>query len=321
MSHETADLRLVPARVPTGKSRSRGALEETSTTAPIAALIGSSPAMDALREAIARLAPTDFTVLVCGESGTGKELVARALHQNSPRNRGPFIAVNCAALVDSLLEAELFGIEDRTATGVQGRPGKFELAHRGTLLLDEVADLSRSAQATLLRALQDLTIERVGGHRSRRVDARVIVATNQPLARLVERRRFRADLFYRLSGIEISVPPLRARPFDIPSLTAHFLHMHGGPGRTLAPAAMEALLRYRWPGNVRELERVVQRCVAWSPHREIALEALPSHLGASQPAAQIAAPRQTSLRAWAARHVQAVFQDCGGNKELACRRL
>jgi transcriptional regulator with PAS, ATPase and Fis domain len=277
--------------------------------------------MDAVREAITRLAPNDFTVLITGESGTGKELVARALHQYSSRHHGPFVAVNCAAFVDTLLEAELFGIEDRTATGVQGRAGKFELAHGGTIFLDEVAELSNRAQAALLRTLQDLTIERVGGHRSRRIDARVVVATNDSLANLVERHRFRADLFYRVSGIEISLPPLRERPEDIPALVEHFVEVHGGEGRTICRQAIDLFQRYHWPGNIRELERIVQRCLAWSVDREIGVTALPHHLGQNQRAAQFGSPRPTSLRAWAAVYVQTVFHECGGNKRLACRRL
>ncbi|HZB24621.1 MAG TPA: sigma-54 factor interaction domain-containing protein, partial [Vicinamibacterales bacterium] len=180
-----------------------------------APLIGSSPAIRTLRERIGRVAATDFTVLVEGESGSGKELVARQIHELSPRRRGPFVPVNCAAIVETLLEAELFGIEDRTATGVRGRRGKFEHAHDGTLFLDEVSDLSPAAQAKLLRAIQDLSIERVGGHGSRRVDTRVIVATNRPLRELVALGRFRPDLYYRLNGIDVPVPPLRSRRDDI----------------------------------------------------------------------------------------------------------
>src|SRR5687768_5152391 len=162
-----------------------------------APLIGSSLLMRAVRERVERVAVTDFTVLIEGESGTGKELVARQVHDLSTRRRGPFVAVNCAALVESLLEAELFGIEDRTATGVRGRRGKFECADGGTLFLDEVGDLSLSAQAKLLRALQDLAVERVGGNGLHRVNIRVVAATNKKLSHLVDARLFRADLYYR----------------------------------------------------------------------------------------------------------------------------
>jgi len=167
--------------------------------------------MRMLRHRIERVAATDFIVLVEGESGTGKELVARAVHDVSRRRAGPFVAINCAALVETLLEAELFGIEERTATGVRGRRGKFEHADGGTLFLDEVSDLSASAQAKLLRAIQDLAVERVGGHGAHRVDLRIIAATNRSLSGMVASGVFRADLFYRLNGIGISVQPLRAR--------------------------------------------------------------------------------------------------------------
>ena len=170
---------------------------------PAAPLIGSSGAMRRLRQEMERVAATDFTVLIEGECGSGKELVARQVHESSRRREGPFVAVNCAALVETLLEAELFGIEDRVATGVRARRGKFELADQGTLFLDEVADLSPAAQAKLLRAIQELSVERVGGHGARAVDIRIVVATNQRLLGLVEAGRFRTDLYYRLAGVEL----------------------------------------------------------------------------------------------------------------------
>src|ERR1700720_4342692 len=173
-----------------------------------APLIGSTMAMKPLRAKIERVATTDFTILLEGESGVGKELVARQIHELSRRRNGSFVAINCAALVDTLLEAELFGIEERTATGVRGRRGKFEHADGGTLFLDEVSDLSLSAQAKLLRAIQDLSVERVGGSASHRVDIRIVGATNRSLAGLVEQQLFRPDLFYRLSGVDLHVPTL-----------------------------------------------------------------------------------------------------------------
>ena len=216
-----------------------------------------------MRDRIERVAATDFTVLIEGESGTGKELVARQIHELSRRRKGPFVAVNCAAIVETLLEAELFGIEERTATGVRGRRGKFEHAHDGTLFLDEVSDLSPAAQAKLLRAIQDLSVERVGGFGSRRVDTRIIVATNRPLSGLVELGRFRLDLYYRLHGVDVQVPPLRARREDITELARYFLERHRFVRQLqLSTAAADALLVYDWPGNVRELERVIERAVA-----------------------------------------------------------
>jgi DNA-binding NtrC family response regulator len=230
-----------------------------------ATLVGSSAVMCDLRSQIARIASTDFTVLIEGESGTGKELVARLIHASSRRHRGPFVAVNCAALVETLVEAELFGIEERTATGVRGRRGKFEHAEGGTILLDEISDLSALAQAKLLRAIQDLAVERVGSASARRIDTRIVAATNQTLAGQVDRGLFRADLFYRLSGVDLHVPPLRHRRDDVLQLARYFLytHRHSRP-LTLAAGAADALIAYDWPGNVRELEHCIHRAMIFT---------------------------------------------------------
>ena len=288
-----------------------------------APLIGSSLVMRAVRERIERVATTDFTVLIDGESGTGKELVARQIHDLSARRRGPFVPVNCAALVETLLEAELFGIEDRTATGVRGRRGKFECADTGTLFLDEVADLSPTAQAKLLRALQDFAIERVGGHGAHRVNTRVVAATNKCLAGLVEAGSFRADLFYRLSGIEVHVPPLRDRREDILELAAYFLerHRHARP-LALSRAAADALLTYDWPGNVRELERTMERTLALARSTTIEVGDLPLQLRAGY--GDVLLPsvmRNDTLRAWGSRYVRLVLERNGRNKRKACRAL
>jgi transcriptional regulator with PAS, ATPase and Fis domain len=273
-----------------------------------------------LRARVARVAQTNFTILVEGESGAGKELVAREIHAVSPRRRGPFVAVNCAALVETLLEAELFGIEERTATGVRGRRGKFELADRGTLFLDEVADLSPASQAKLLRVLQDLAVERVGGQLLRQVDTRVVAATNRSLHALVQTGRFRADLYYRLSGVEIYVPPLRARRDDIPLLADHFLDRHRcSRALDFAASAVEALTVYEWPGNVRQLARVVERAVALAPGPTIGIGDLPAEV--SNQYADVLRdlpPRDESLRAWSSRYVRLVLDRCDGNKRRAC---
>ena len=286
-------------------------------------LIGSSPAMRRLREHIARVATTSFTVLIEGESGTGKELVARQIHALSPRRLGPFVAVNCAAIVDSLLEAELFGIEDRTATGVRGRRGKFEHAHGGTLFLDEVSDLAPAAQAKLLRVIQDPTVERVGGHASRRVDARIVVATNRCLRGLAARGVFREDLYYRLSGLEVHVPPLRDRREDIAELVQHFLARYqAGRSLALTRAADEALRAYNWPGNVRELERLVEGAVALAGSDGIGLEDLPAAVRGDY--GEVLLPslsRDETMRAWGSRYARLVLERCAGNKRLACRVL
>lgn len=288
-----------------------------------APLIGQSPAMQTLRDRIARIAATDFTVLIEGESGSGKELVARQIHELSRRRAGPFVAVNCAAIVDTLLESELFGIEDRTATGVRGRQGKFEQASGGTLFLDEVSDLSSSAQAKLLRAIQDFSVERVGGSLVRQVDLRLIVATNRRLRELVARGQFREDLFYRLSGVELWVPPLRTRREDVSELTRYFLERHRGVRQLeLSVAAVDALSSYDWPGNVRELERLIESVLALAGGSVLDVDELPPafrsrYLDILQPSLQ----QRDSLRQWACRYVRLVLQHCQGNKRRACREL
>jgi transcriptional regulator with PAS, ATPase and Fis domain len=286
-------------------------------------LVGATEVMQVLRDQVQRVASTDFTVLIEGESGTGKELVARQLHEQSRRRGGPFVAVNCAAVVETLLEAELFGIEERTATGVRGRRGKFEHADGGTLFLDEVSDLSLPAQAKLLRVLQEPTVERVGGHGTRRINTRIVAATNRPLGEMVTRELFRPDLFYRLSGVDIRVPPLRDRRDDVPELARHFLERHRASRRLgLSPDAEQALSLYRWPGNVRELERLIERALALVDSDRIELEHLPPLVRGEF--AEVLAPsldRRDSLRAWGSRYARLVFERCGRNKRRACRAL
>jgi two-component system response regulator HydG len=288
-----------------------------------APLIGSTPVMNQLRSTIERVAGTDFTVLLEGESGVGKELVARQIHELSRRRNGPFVAINCAALVETLLEAELFGIEERTATGVRGRQGKFEAASGGTLFLDEVSDLSLSAQAKLLRTIQDLAIERVGGNGTHHVDIRIIAATNRTLAGLVDQKLFRQDLYYRLSGVDVRVPSLRERHQDILELARYFLDRH----RTTRPlqlsaGAVEALVSHQWPGNVRELERLIERAVALSESDVIELDDLPSTVRGDH--GTILGPslaRGETMRAWGSRYARIVVDRCQGNKRKACRVL
>lgn len=289
----------------------------------VVVMVGESRVMHELRTRVARVARTSFTVLIEGESGAGKELVAREIHARSPRQRGPFVAVNCAALVETLVEAELFGIEERTATGVRGRRGKFEQADQGTLFMDEVADLSPAAQAKLLRVIQEMTVERIGGCVSNKIDTRIVVATNRSLHDMVAAGRFRADLYYRLSGVEIVVPPLRARRDDIPLLVRHFLATYAPTvTMTLAPNVSEALVAYDWPGNVRQLGRVLERAIALSSRPEISLGDLPDdlrHAGRKV----VGEERQSddSLRAWSSRYVHLVLARCGGNKRRACEVL
>jgi transcriptional regulator with PAS, ATPase and Fis domain len=304
-------------RWPLACARSRG---EVDGAAP---LIGSSLPIRVLRDRLERVAATDFTVLIEGESGTGKELVARQIHELSRRRLAPFVAVNCAAIVETLLEAELFGIEERTATGVRGRRGKFERADGGTLFLDEVSDLSTSAQAKLLRAIQELAVERVGGATTRRVDTRIIVASNRSLSTLVEQGRFRLDLYYRLNGLDVHVPPLRHRRDDVIELARYFLERH----RTFRPlslseAATDALVTYDWPGNVRELERVIERAVALAGGPFLDLDDLPPALLGGYADVLLPSLRErSSMRAWGSRYARLVLERCRNNKRQACRQL
>jgi transcriptional regulator with PAS, ATPase and Fis domain len=286
-------------------------------------LVGSTPPMCQLRERVERVAKTDFTVLIEGESGTGKELVARQIHELSWRRRGPFVAVNCAALVETLFEAELFGIEDRTATGVRGRRGKFEHADGGTLFLDEISDLSLSAQAKFLRAIQDMSVERVGGHGVRRVDVRIVAASNRALGGLVSKGLFRADLFYRLSGVEVHVPALRSRPDDVLELARYFLSRHRDGARlTVSDAAADALQLYSWPGNVRELERLIERAITLVATEQIELDDLPTEVrGQYNDVFGPSLESGDTMRAWGSRYARMVFERCGKNKRKASRAL
>jgi DNA-binding NtrC family response regulator len=253
---------------------------------PFVDIVGRDEKMLEIFELIKRVADSDATVLITGESGTGKELIARAIHQQSQRVQRPFIAVNCTAIPEHLIESELFGHERGAFTGaVQRRIGKFELAHTGTLFLDEIGSMRLDMQAKLLRVLQEREIERVGGERTIKVDVRVVAATNADLRELIKMKAFRDDLYYRLNVIPIYVPPLRARKADIPLLVHYFLDKFNRQFnrcmRGFSPAAMEALEAYDWPGNVRELENIVERLVVISKHEMIQLRELPLDLQSS----------------------------------------
>ena len=229
-------------------------------------IVGMSPQIQAIVRLIDQIRESSVDVLIDGESGTGKELIARALHYNSPRYNRPFIALNCAAIPDNLLEAELYGIEKGVATGVEKRTGKFELANGGTLFLDEIGDMSLTTQAKMLRVLQERTVDRLGGQRPIPIDVRIITASNKDLDEAIKAGTFRADLYYRLKVVRIQTPPLREIPDDIPILANHFLAKHCALLKTdikqLTPAAMERLISYPWPGNARQLENEVKRLVA-----------------------------------------------------------
>jgi two-component system NtrC family response regulator len=241
-------------------------------------LIGSSDAMRQVLEIVRRAAPSEATVLLTGESGTGKELVARAIHQASDRRHGPFVTVNCAAIPAELLESELFGHVRGSFTGaVADRAGKFERAHGGTLFLDEVGELPAILQPKLLRALQEHEIDPVGGQ-ARRVDVRVVAATNRDIEAALASGQFREDLYYRLAVINVDLPPLRARRDDIPLLTRHFLGKHAGNAVAVSDAALALLERYDWPGNVRELENAVQRMVVLRRSDRLDVDDLPAKI-------------------------------------------
>ena len=243
-------------------------------------IYGDSPAVRQVRDRIARVAPTHATVLVTGETGTGKELVARAIHRNSPRAAKPFVAVNCAAFTETLLESELFGHEKGAFTGAdRQRQGLFEAAHEGTLFLDEAGEMSLAAQAKLLRVLTDGQVLRVGSTRPRRVDVRVLVATHRNLEQRVKEGLFREDLFYRLAVVPIHIPPLRERREDIRGLSDVFCHQIATelkmPRRRLTPEALEKLQHYYFPGNLRELKNLIERSYILTSNQEIGADDLP----------------------------------------------
>jgi two-component system response regulator AtoC len=250
-------------------------------------IIGNTRVMHDIFEVIKKVANSRATVLVQGESGTGKELAARAIHYNSSRANAPFIKVNCAALPESLLESELFGHEKGAFTGaVTRRPGRFELAHRGTLLLDEVSEIPLGLQAKLLRVLQELEFERVGGTRPIKVDVRIVATTNRNLDEEIEAKRFREDLFFRLNVIPITLPPLRERLDDVPLLAQHFVERYcrenNRAPKRLVPEALDLMRRYGWPGNVRELQNVTERAVVLDADEVIRPEHLALRPGGSE---------------------------------------
>ena len=232
-------------------------------------IIGESPALEAVLEQVERVAPTDSTVLIQGETGTGKELIARAIHNLSSRCGRAFVKLNCAAIPLDLLESELFGHERGAFTGaIAQKIGRFEMADKGTLFLDEVGDIPPALQPKLLRVLQELEFERLGSNRTHHVDVRLVAATNRDLAEMVKRNEFRRDLYYRLNVFPLMLPPLRARPEDVPALVTHFVDVLGRRmGRQIKhipPETMFALSSYHWPGNIRELQNLIERAVILS---------------------------------------------------------
>jgi len=283
-----------------------------------ASIIGLSPAMNAVFDALRKVAPTDATVLITGESGTGKELVAKALHYNSPRRAQRLVTVNCAAIPHELLESELFGHVRGAFTGaVRDKPGKFEQANGGTIFLDEIGSMPVQLQAKLLRALQEHEIERVGDEKTIEVDVRVIAATNRSLPVLIGQGLFREDLYYRLNVVPIRLPALRERTGDIPILAKHFIARFASEAR-VSRGALEAMSRYRWPGNVRELENFCERIVLMRSGSTIDEAHVEQHLAAL---AGDAAPSTATLRDIERAAVLDALRSSGWNQSRAARRL
>jgi formate hydrogenlyase transcriptional activator len=283
-------------RLTVGAFENIGGSDRSSCERRFEQLIGNSPALEVVLEQVERVAPTDSTVLIQGETGTGKELIARAIHNISSRCGRSFVKLNCAAIPLDLLESELFGHEKGAFTGaIAQRTGRFELADKGTLFLDEVGDIPLALQPKLLRVLQEQEFERLGSTQTHKVDVRLVAATNRDLAEMVKRGEFRSDLYYRLNVFPVLLPPLRARREDIPDLVAHFVKIFcrrmGKQIEHIPPETMFALCSYSWPGNVRELQNLIERSVILSN-----LGVLPNPLPATAPDDAIVFPAATTLR-------------------------
>jgi len=289
-------------------------------------VVGQSPAMGKLRQMIARVAPLDTSVLILGESGTGKELVARALQRQSPRAAKPFIAINCAALTETLLESELFGHEKGAFTGaVAQKKGKLELGEGGTVFLDEIGELAPPLQAKLLRVLQQREFERVGGTITHKLDVRLIAATNRDLAAAARQGIFREDLYHRLNVVALRVPPLRDRAADIPALARHFLERAGARCHrrvaAISPEAERYLMSYSWPGNVRELENAIERAVVLGESETLLPEDLPETVLEEAAIPQTPGALQPSVTESKRQLILAAWQQSGGDHNLAAERL
>jgi transcriptional regulator with GAF, ATPase, and Fis domain len=292
---------------------------------PIPGIVGTSKPMLDVYSLVARVAPTTSTVLIQGETGTGKELIAHAIHSTSRRSHQPFVPVDCSALAESLLESELFGHVKGAFTGaLTDKRGLFEVASGGTCFLDEIGEISPCVQARLLRVLQEREVRRVGGTETSRVDVRVIAATNKDLGALVTEGKFREDLFYRLSVVTITLPPLRERRDDIPLLAEHFLVSYvtanDQPSLGISEEAMACLMAYDWPGNVRELQHVIERAATLHTKPVLVPEDLPPKLvGAAEPS--VAASSPLSLQEVVRGHLRRVLKEARWNKKLAAQLL
>lgn len=295
-------------------------------------IVGISPAMQAIFEKIEVVSKTDSSVMIYGESGTGKELVANAIHSLSPRKDNPFIKINCAAIPETLLESELFGHEKGAFTGaIHRRKGKFEMAHGGTIFLDEIGDMPLSLQAKLLRILEDHTFERVGGNESVSVDVRTIYATGKNLKEEVKAGKFREDLYYRINVLPVTLPPLRERTEDIPLLVEHFLKIFGGKtgktGLTISPAAMEKLIAYNYPGNVRELRHSMEMAVTFCRGNVVEPCCLPAEIRGAQteqgPQTLICSslPITEKVKTFERELITRALEETGGKKKETAKKL
>ena len=317
------------------ETENRNLLRELGGRLPAQSLLGLSPQIDALRSMIERVSDADVTVLITGESGTGKDLVARSIHFASPRARGPFVALNCAALPETLVETELFGVEKGVATGVERRMGKFESAHGGTLFLDEIGDLSPMAQAKILRVLQERTVERIGSRSPVPIDVRIVAATNKDVESAIEKGQFREDLYYRLNVVRLRTPALREIREDIPLLASYFLSEAARemkrPDLELSAQALGAVVAYPWPGNVRQLQNEMRRATVCARGPMIEISDLSDAL---QPRARetVAAPAPAAARAAAKslqedveelekQRIREVLAACGFNQVRTARQL
>jgi DNA-binding NtrC family response regulator len=291
-------------------------------------IVGRSPAMQEIFATIMRVAPTRATVLLAGESGVGKDLIARAIHFHSPRKERPFVKINCTALPENLMESELFGYEKGAFTGATtSKPGKFEQADTGTVMLDEIGDVPANIQVKLLRVLQEREFERLGSNKTMHIDVRVIAATNRDLRRALEEGTFREDLYYRLNVVPIEIPPLRERKEDIPYLARHFVEKlspeTGGQVRGITDAAIDKLMQYPWPGNVRELENVIERSMvmALGDKLDAGDIRLDMNLRARHTSGEMALPEGMSLDQYEQELIRNALKQADGNKSHAARIL
>ncbi|MDT8317528.1 MAG: sigma-54 dependent transcriptional regulator [bacterium] len=307
--------------------RSEELEKSRSDRLPFHEIIGRSKEIRGVLDMVRAVSARKGSVLICGESGTGKELVARAIHESSPRSKGPFIKINCAALSDGVMESELFGHEKGAFTSaIAKRVGRFELANEGTLFIDEVADMPMTTQIKLLRVLQEREFERVGGNETIRVDVRIVAATNRDLAKEIKGKQFRKDLYYRLNVIQINMPPLQKRKDDIPLLVSHFIEKfneeEGHNIRGVTKEAMQVLMNYDWPGNIRELENALSSAMTLAKDRFVEAKYLPSSvLFGSSTDEGFYFPFGTSLREMEEEVIKATLERMKGNRTRAAKSL